>query len=130
MGERMALDDFLEPEVAITAVVAAAVFSPKARKWVRKGLVYGTAGVLIAGDAVTSLARNVGQGVQQASSAATNATHNVANQAKATANATTANATTEKGTGNAGSAATKRSAPKASSEQPPSPAEGTGGATS
>ncbi len=126
----MALDDFLEPEVAITAVVAAAIFSPKARQWVRKGLVYGTAGVLIAGDAVTSLARNVGQGVQQAGAAATNATHNVADQARATANATTANATTEKGTGNPGNAANKRSAQKASTEPPPSTAEGTGGAAS
>lgn len=126
----MALDDFLEPEVAITAVVAAAIFSPKARQWVRKGLVYGTAGVLIAGDAVTSLARNVGQGVQQAGAAATNATHNVADQAKATTKATAANAISEKETGSAGNTASKKSTQKASSEQPPSSAEGTGGVAS
>jgi hypothetical protein len=36
----------------------------------RKGLVYGIAGLLAAGDVVTSLAKSVGQGVQQASEAA------------------------------------------------------------
>lgn len=58
----MDLEDFLEPEIAVTAVVAAAVFSPGARKLLRRGLVYGTAGALMAGDAVTSFARRVGQG--------------------------------------------------------------------
>ena len=61
----MDLDDFLEPEIAVTAVVAAAIFSPGARKVIRKGLVYATAGALIAGDAVSSFARNIGQGAQQ-----------------------------------------------------------------
>jgi hypothetical protein len=61
----MDLEDFLEPEVAVTAVVAAAVFSPGARKLLRRGLVYGTAGALMAGDAVTSFARRVGQGARQ-----------------------------------------------------------------
>jgi flavin-dependent dehydrogenase len=69
----MALDDFAEPEIAITAAVTAAIFSPRARKLIRKGLVYGTAGVLVAGDAVASLARGVGQGIQQAGAAATQA---------------------------------------------------------
>jgi hypothetical protein len=66
----MDLEDFLEPEVAVTAVVAAAVFSPGARKVLRRGLVYGTAGALIAGDAVTSFARRVGQGARQATEGA------------------------------------------------------------
>ena len=61
----MDLEDFLEPEVAVTAAVAAAIFSPQGRSWLRKGLVYATAGVLIAGDAMTSLTRNVSQGAQQ-----------------------------------------------------------------
>jgi len=68
----MDLEDFLEPEVAVTAVVAAAVFSPGARKLLRRGLVYGTAGALIAGDAVTSFARRVGQGASQATEGAHN----------------------------------------------------------
>lgn len=65
----MDIDNFLEPEVAVTAVVAAAIFSPRARSWVRKGLVYATAGVLIASDAITSAAKNIGQGTQEMTSA-------------------------------------------------------------
>lgn len=59
--------DFVEPEIAVTAAVAAAIFSPRARKVMRKGLVYGMAGVLVASDTVTSFAKSVGQGVQHAS---------------------------------------------------------------
>lgn len=62
----MEIEDFAEPEIAVTAAVAAAIFSPRARKVMRKGLVYGMAGVLAAGDVVTSFARSIGQGVQQA----------------------------------------------------------------
>src|SRR5579884_1503302 len=74
----MALEDFMEPEVAVTA----AVFSPGARKIIRRGLVYGIAGVLIAGDAIASVARNVGQGVQQAGAAAVNSAQQTMNSAK------------------------------------------------
>jgi hypothetical protein len=80
--EHMDPEDFLEPEVAVTAAVTAAIFSPTIRRWIRRGLVYATAGVLIAGDALTSAARTAGQGVQQAGAAAANAAHNVATQAK------------------------------------------------
>ena len=62
----MALDDFAEPEVAVAAAVAAAVFSPRARNVMRKGLVYGLAGVLVASDTITTFAKSVGRGVQQA----------------------------------------------------------------
>lgn len=117
----MALEDFLEPEVAVTAAVAAAVFSPKGRQWIRKGLVYGTAGVLIAGDALTSLARNVGQGVQQAGAAAMTATQQVADEAKATATPVT-----EKP---AGGNATRKSTAKTATASSPSSPEGTGGPT-
>ncbi len=65
----MALDDYLEPEVAVTAVVTAVLFSPRARKLIRRGAVYSVAGLLRAGDAVTTLASNVRQGVQDAGSA-------------------------------------------------------------
>jgi hypothetical protein len=64
--EEMDLEDFVEPEVAVAAAVAAAIFSPRARNVMRKGLVYGMAGVLVAGDAVTSFAKSIGRGVQQA----------------------------------------------------------------
>lgn len=63
----MEFEDFVEPEIAVTAAVVAAIFSPRVRNAVRKGLVYGIAGVLTAGDTVTSFAKSVGQGVQQAS---------------------------------------------------------------
>jgi hypothetical protein len=69
----MDFDNFFEPEVGIAAVVAAAIFSPRARKAIRRGLVYGTAGVLIAGDAITSFSKNVSQNMQQMQ------THNQAN---------------------------------------------------
>ncbi len=59
-------EDFLEPEIAVTAGVVAAICSPRVRQFLRKGLVYGTAGVLIAGDAITSFAKNVGEGARQA----------------------------------------------------------------
>lgn len=65
--------DFVEPEIAVTAAVTAAILSPRARKVMRKGLVYGMAGILVASDTVTSFAKSVGQGVQHASaSMATN----------------------------------------------------------
>jgi hypothetical protein len=67
----MDFEDFIEPEIAVTAAVAGAIFSPRARKVMRKGLVYGMAGVLSIGDVVTAFARSVSQGVQQASEAAT-----------------------------------------------------------
>lgn len=65
----MALDDYLEPEVAVTAVVAAAIFSPQGRQILRKGAVYGLAGVLVAGDALSTAGRNLGQGLQRAGAA-------------------------------------------------------------
>lgn len=58
--------DFAEPEIAVTAAVTAALFSPRARKLIRKGLVYGMAGVLTAGDTLASFAKSVSQGMQQA----------------------------------------------------------------
>ena len=61
----MDLEDFAEPEVAVAAAVAAAVFSPRARSVMRKGLVYGVAGVLVASDTITSFAKSVGRGMQQ-----------------------------------------------------------------
>jgi hypothetical protein len=59
--------DFIEPEIAVTAAVTAALFSPRARRVIRKGLVYGMAGILTAGDTISSFAKSVGQGMQQAS---------------------------------------------------------------
>ena len=115
----MALEDYLEPEVAVTAAVVAAVASPKVRGWIRRGLVYGTAGVLIAGDAVTSFARNVGQGVQQAAATAANSAQNVADQAKATATSATETAS--------GNTTQKKATQKTATDQSKSSTGETGG---
>src|SRR5438045_3189607 len=82
-GQKMDPEDFLAPEVGITAVVVAAIFSPRARKVIRQGAVYGMAGLLVAGDAMASLAHSFGQGVQQAGASMSNAAQNTANQVKA-----------------------------------------------
>lgn len=58
-------EDFVSAEVGITAAVVAAIASPPVRKVVRRGAVLGVAGVLVAGDAITSFARGLGQGVGQ-----------------------------------------------------------------
>ena len=63
----VALEDFIEPEVGWAVALTAAVASPAVRKVLRKGAVYGLAGILMAGDAVSTLAQGVKRGVQQAS---------------------------------------------------------------
>ncbi len=70
----MDLEDFWEPEVAVTAGVVAAVAavaaSPRLRRLVRQGAVYGLAGALIAGDKIRDATRGVAQRAQQATAAA------------------------------------------------------------
>ncbi len=56
----------MEPEVGIAVAVTAAVASPQVRKVLRRGAVYGLAGLLMAGDAVSTLAQGVKRGAQQA----------------------------------------------------------------
>lgn len=56
-------EDFVSPEVGITAAVVAAVASSRVRKVARRGAVLGVAGALMAGDAITSFARGFGQGI-------------------------------------------------------------------
>jgi hypothetical protein len=72
----MALDDFLDSEVAIAAGLTAAALSPRVRHLVRRGAVLGLAGVMTAGDAIVGAARGAmdeaqgarenGQGTQSA----------------------------------------------------------------
>ena len=69
----MALDDYLESEVGIAVAVTAAVLSPPVRRVLRRGVVYGLAGIMFAGDAVTNFAQGVGRGVQQATATAAGA---------------------------------------------------------
>jgi hypothetical protein len=66
----MELEDFAEPEVgigiAVAATVTAAVASPRFRGLLRKGVVYGLAGLLIAKDKVTAAGRGLASSARQA----------------------------------------------------------------
>jgi len=66
----MAIDDYLEPEIGVAVAITAALASPKVRGVLRKGAVYGLAGVLMAGDAVTSLAQGIKRGAASEAPAA------------------------------------------------------------
>lgn len=60
----MGLDDVVSKQSAFVAAATAAVFSPKTRETVRRGAVYGLAGVLRAGDVIGGAARGVARGVR------------------------------------------------------------------
>ena len=60
----MALDDYLDSEVAIAVAATAVALSPRVRRMVRRGAVYGVAGALKATDVVTAAARGVASGVR------------------------------------------------------------------
>lgn len=62
----MDTDDILNPVVGAAVAITAAVFSPPVRRVVRRGAVYGLAGVLIAGDAISSFTQGVSRGARQA----------------------------------------------------------------
>jgi hypothetical protein len=66
----MAVDDFMEPEVAIAVAVTAAVASPPVRKVLRRGLVYGLAGLLTAGDKLAGAAREIANSARQTAASA------------------------------------------------------------
>jgi hypothetical protein len=66
----MALEDYLESEVAVAVAATAAVLSPGVRRVLRRGAVYGVAGALKATDVVTAAARGVAQGVSSPTAAA------------------------------------------------------------
>jgi hypothetical protein len=80
----MALDDFIEPEVALAVAVTAAVASPPVRKVLRRGLVYGLAGLMVAGDKIAGAARQLAESAQQTAKPAgdgTQETHSTSPQA-------------------------------------------------
>jgi len=106
--DNMALEDFVDSEVGIAIAATAVALSPQVRGVVRKGLVYGLAGALMAGDALGSLARGVGRGASAA----------------ATATAARAGQTTAAGSANA---AAQRLADLAAEAAPPAPETDLGG---
>ena len=61
----MALEDWLESEVAVAVAATTVILSPKARRVVRRGAVYAVAGALKASDLVAAAARGVAQGVSE-----------------------------------------------------------------
>ena len=66
----MALDDFVESEVAVAVAATAALASPRVRGLLRGGAIYGLAGLLLAGDTISSFARALARSAQQGSTAA------------------------------------------------------------
>jgi hypothetical protein len=66
----MALDDYLDSEVAVAVAATAVAFSPRARRVLRQGAVYGVAGVLKASDVATAAARGVARGASDDGDAA------------------------------------------------------------
>jgi hypothetical protein len=60
------LDDYVDARVAIAAAVGAALFSPEARRFLRRGLVLTLSGAMLAGDTLAGFARGVARGVRQA----------------------------------------------------------------
>lgn len=67
----MDFEDLLEPEVAAAAAITAVVASPQVRNALRRGAVYGVAGLLVAGDAISSFSKGVGRGMQRMAAQAT-----------------------------------------------------------
>lgn len=66
----MDTDDIFNPAVGAAVAITAAVLSPPVRRVVRRGAVYGLAGVLMAGDAISAFTQGVARGARQAAEAA------------------------------------------------------------
>lgn len=62
----MDMEDLVEPEVGVAVALTAVVASPKVRSYLRKGAVYGLAGLLMASDAVTSFTKSTVRGAREA----------------------------------------------------------------
>jgi hypothetical protein len=55
----------IEQEIAVAVGATAVALSPKARRFARKGAVYGLAGALKVGDVVSSTARGAARGARE-----------------------------------------------------------------
>jgi nucleoside phosphorylase len=62
----MAIEEYLESEVAVAVAATALALSPRARRVLRRGVVYGLAGALKAGDAIASFSQAAARGAQDA----------------------------------------------------------------
>jgi len=81
----MALEDFVDPEVGIAVAATAVVLSPQVRNTLRRGAVFGLAGILRMGDAVSGAVRTVATQAQDAASATVDAAQDTAAEATTTA---------------------------------------------
>lgn len=61
----MDLDDYVDGKMGVAVAATAVALSPRVREVLHRGAVYGLAGVLAAGDAVTAFARGVGDGARR-----------------------------------------------------------------
>jgi hypothetical protein len=69
-GHDMALDDWVDSEVVVAVAATAAALSPGFRRVLRRGAVYGVAGVLKATDVATAAARGAARGAGSGSESA------------------------------------------------------------
>jgi hypothetical protein len=69
----MEFDEFVEPQVAVAVAATAALLSPRVRRVLRRGTVYGLAGGMLAVDAISSFGRGVAAGVHDTASSAADA---------------------------------------------------------
>ncbi len=74
--------DYMKPEVGVAVAVTAALTSPRVRGILRRGAVYGMAGVLMASDAIASAARSTTRAAQKAAASAENASRSATEQAE------------------------------------------------
>jgi hypothetical protein len=75
-------EDFADPKIAVAALVTGLVLSKPGRRLLRQGAVYGTAGVLMARDAVVGLSSGVSRGVRDATSRAAGSVRGITNSAR------------------------------------------------
>jgi hypothetical protein len=66
----------------LVAVGTAAVFSSRVRGVLRRGVVYGVAGVLSAGEAIVGAARGVAHGAEEAASTTTETVEGIVSEAR------------------------------------------------
>jgi hypothetical protein len=117
----MAAEDFMESEVALAAAATAALLSPRVRDVVRKGAVYGVAGVLTVGRVVAGVGRGAVEGVGAAMPSSRGARNAVASSSSRSPAASAVS-------GSRSSAA--RSKPRAKSASRSTNARGSGSAAS
>lgn len=61
----MGLDDYVNAETGLVGAATAAAVSPRARELMRRGVVYGLAGAMRAGDVVAAAARGAVRGARE-----------------------------------------------------------------